>query len=319
MLRRWRAESNMSVPRRDLFLFIKILDGWFDNPAMPGIFQGPPQQPTTVGGKPQVDKLQAKEEKWGAYKAKVVAELETMAGEGWTVVYTDGSAKVVRGWAQAGFGAWYGPNALRNASDFIPLGEKQSVSRAELRGVLHAVRGRQWGERMVVVLDSEYVYKGITQWSSKWQRHQWRVSGRDVEHKGLWIAVLAERELAVLVVVCVARKLRPCPSYSRRRDRINLGLWRSLYKREGVTCASTQWYELIRKGLCCLGIQGAPAVRLFADLECSYHRKLIRPCLESLQHRLECCLPNAWCCPAGEPKWLLLIADVPLLFSDGQG
>ena len=143
-----------------------------------------------------MDKLQAKEEKWGAYKAKVVAELETMAGEGWTVVYTDGSAKVVRGWAQAGFGAWYGPSALRNASDFVPLGEKQSVSRAELRGVLCAVRGRQWGERMVVVLDSEYVYKGITQWSSKWQRHQWRVSGRDVEHKDLWIAVLAERELA---------------------------------------------------------------------------------------------------------------------------
>ena len=125
-----------------------------------------------------------------------LAELETMAGEGWTVVYTDGSAKVVRGWAQAGFGAWYGPNALRNASDFVPLGEKQSVSRAELRGVLHAVRDRQWEERMVVVLDSEYVFKGITQWSSKWQRHQWRVSGREVEHKDLWIAVLAERELA---------------------------------------------------------------------------------------------------------------------------
>ena len=42
VLRCWRAESNMSVPRRDLFLFINILDGWFDNPAMPGIFQGPP-------------------------------------------------------------------------------------------------------------------------------------------------------------------------------------------------------------------------------------------------------------------------------------
>ena len=49
---------------------------------------------------------------------------------------------------------------------------------------------------MVVVLDLEYVYKGITQWSSKWQRHHWRVSGRDVEHKDLWSAVLAERELA---------------------------------------------------------------------------------------------------------------------------
>ena len=39
---------------------------------------------------------------------------------------------------------------------------------------------------------------------------------------------LFERGCPVLVVVCVARKLRP--SYSRRRDRINLGLWRSLYK-----------------------------------------------------------------------------------------
>ena len=35
------------------------------------------------------------------------------------------------------------------------------------------------------------------------------------------------------VVVYVARKLRPCPSYSRRRDRINLVLWRSLDKRGG--------------------------------------------------------------------------------------
>ena len=41
---------------------------------------------------------------------------------------------------------------------------------------------------------------------------------------------LFERGCPVLVVVCVARKLRPCPSYSRRRDRINVGHWRSLYK-----------------------------------------------------------------------------------------
>ena len=41
---------------------------------------------------------------------------------------------------------------------------------------------------------------------------------------------LFERGCPLLVVVCVARKLRPCPSYSRRRDHINLGLWCSLYK-----------------------------------------------------------------------------------------
>ena len=143
-----------------------------------------------------MDRQQLKEEKWGAYKKKLVAELDSLVGEGWTVVYTDGSVKVVRGWAQAGYGAWYWHDSLRNSSDFVPLDEKQSVSRAELRGVVHAVRSRRWEERMIVVLDSEYVFKGITQWSSKWQRHQWRVSGKEVEHRELWMSVLAERELA---------------------------------------------------------------------------------------------------------------------------
>ena len=44
----------------------------------------------------------------------------------------------------------------------------------------------------------------------------------------------------VLVVVYVARKLRPCPSYSRGRDRVNLVLWRSLYRGGGdtTTCST---------------------------------------------------------------------------------
>ena len=39
-----------------------------------------------------MDKERLKEEKWGAYKKKLGAELESLAGEGWTIVYTDGSA-----------------------------------------------------------------------------------------------------------------------------------------------------------------------------------------------------------------------------------
>ena len=35
--------------------------------------------------------------------------------------------------------------------------------------------------------------------------------------------------------------LRPCPSYSRRRDRVNLGLLRSLYKGEGVRFSGVPW------------------------------------------------------------------------------
>ena len=36
--------------------------------------------------------------------------------------------------------------------------------------------------------------------------------------------------MCVSVIACVARRLRPFPNYSRRRDLINLGLWRGLYK-----------------------------------------------------------------------------------------
>ena len=36
-------------------------------------------------------------------------------------------------------------------------------------------RVRRVGERMVVVLDYEYVFKGITEWSPKWKHHGWRL------------------------------------------------------------------------------------------------------------------------------------------------
>ena len=44
----------------------------------------------------------------------------------------------------------------------------------------------------------------------------------------------------VSVVVCVALKLRPCPSYSGRRERNNSVHWRSLYKGGGGTYTAQQ-------------------------------------------------------------------------------
>ena len=65
-----------------------------------------------------------------------------------------------------------------------------------------------------------------------------------------YICALSSPFLVVACVpmfVCVARKLWPCLSYSRRRDRIDLGLLRSLDKRGGeVTLAKIRsghfWY-----------------------------------------------------------------------------
>ena len=156
------------------------------------------KQHLSTNAKPvkQRDKLKEKEEKWGKYRDAEVQRLQALAADGWTVAYSDGSAKTVRGWAQAGYGVWYARGSSRNCAAHVPVGERQSVSRGELRGVLHALLHRSPGERLVVVLDSEYVYKGIVEWSPKWRRHGWRTTGREVGHRDLWETILWERERA---------------------------------------------------------------------------------------------------------------------------
>ena len=75
-----------------------------------------------------------KEEKWGSHKQSLLAELERMSGEGWVVVYTDGLAKRVRGWMQAGYGVWFGDNSSRNFRAHVPAHERQSISRGGVAG-----------------------------------------------------------------------------------------------------------------------------------------------------------------------------------------
>ena len=115
---------------------------------------------------------------------------------GWTAAYTDGSSKTVRGWAQAGFGVWFHRESPRNHSAHVPTNERQSVSKGELRGVLHVILARRSGERLAVDMDSEYVFKGIMEWSPKWRRHAWRTSSGEVGHRDLWETILWERERA---------------------------------------------------------------------------------------------------------------------------
>ena len=160
------------------------LQAWGESRVM---FQRTPGAPTT-SRKPatQPGTLQEKELKWGEHKKTLLLELERMGQEGWVVVYTDGSAKRVRGWMLAGYGVWYGPHNTRNFSAHVPAHERQSISRGEVRGVLHAMLSRAVGERMVIVLDSEYVFKDITIWTEQWKRHGWRASTGEVGHRDLW-------------------------------------------------------------------------------------------------------------------------------------
>ena len=54
---------------------------------------------------------------------------------------------------------------------------------------------RQPAERLVVVLDSENVFKSIAEWSVKWWRHGWRCSTGEVGHKDLWERILLLQEM----------------------------------------------------------------------------------------------------------------------------
>ena len=118
-----------------------------------------------------------------------------MEEEGWIVVFTDGSAKQVGGGGgQAGFGVFFEVLSSRNFSARVPPHERQSVRRAELRGVLQALKLRWSGEHMVIVLDPEYVYKGIIEWSPKRRRHGWRTTSGEVGHRDLWEGILQLRE-----------------------------------------------------------------------------------------------------------------------------
>ena len=93
---------------------------------------------------------------------------------------------------------------------------RQSVSRAELRGVLRVLQLLRPGERMVIVLDSEYVYKGIIDWSHKWRRHGWKTASGEVGHRDLWETILQLREKGVGIYdwsgpcpMCVCRMNTP--------------------------------------------------------------------------------------------------------------
>ena len=90
------------------------------------------RDPTPVFLRPsvQVSAQEAKEKKGGDYRDKLESRLSVMQGEGWIVVFTDGSAKQVGGWWQAGFGVYLGrhhnaitPPPCRHMSDRVSVGQ----------------------------------------------------------------------------------------------------------------------------------------------------------------------------------------------------
>jgi len=68
---------------------------------------------------------------------------------------------------------------------------RHTSNRAELRAVISALSFRAWfGEgfqRLVIATDSEYVVRGVLEWSPVWKRRNWcTAKGTPVENRDLW-------------------------------------------------------------------------------------------------------------------------------------
>lgn len=125
------------------------------------------------------------------------------ACRGEMLVFTDGACSnngAVD--ASAGCGVIYGPDSVGFSFRLErcgPTGRKfpQTSNRAELRAVIAALQLRPWYDegfyRIVVATDSEYVVKGITEWTRSWISRGWvTCANRPVKNRDLWECLLAE-------------------------------------------------------------------------------------------------------------------------------
>lgn len=145
------------------------------------------------------------DEETGRIRAKTEEELSATktqpTGEfsGPIVVYTDGSSlgngKVG---AVGGVGVYFGPKDPRNVSE--PLrGDRQTNQRAELTAVARALDHIPIDRDVLIVTDSYYSIRCLTEWFQNWEKHNWRTSsGKVVENRDLIepiIARIRERDM----------------------------------------------------------------------------------------------------------------------------
>ncbi|MEJ6846776.1 ribonuclease H family protein [Sinorhizobium fredii] len=102
-----------------------------------------------------------------------------------TIVHTDGGCDSRRG----GLGAWAYTVHFPNGTYDEQVGSLAGTTnnRMEMMAVLRALEALEIGPAIKVVSDSEYVVKGLTQWSRNWVRNGWQTrDGKPVMNRDLW-------------------------------------------------------------------------------------------------------------------------------------
>ena len=77
-----------------------------------------------------------------------------------------------------------------NVSEFVPVGEPQTIGRAELRAVLRALNEVTMLQPAAILCDSKYIVDGCKGQAKKWQRNDWQTTAGPVKHTDLWKQIL---------------------------------------------------------------------------------------------------------------------------------
>lgn len=92
------------------------------------------------------------------------------------IVYCDGASRRGKDGipANASIGVYFGPDNAKNFGKYVPISLSQTNQVAELIALYEAIRVTvaTTGEltSLIVATDSEYVYKGVTEWIHKWKQ-----------------------------------------------------------------------------------------------------------------------------------------------------
>ena len=88
------------------------------------------------------------------------------------------------------FGVYFPSRPEMNVTDFIPVGELQTIGRAKLRAVPRALNEVTMLRPASIMCDSKYIMDGCNGHAMKWKRDEWRTASRPVKHTDLWKQIL---------------------------------------------------------------------------------------------------------------------------------
>ena len=179
----WATADETSLYRQESMHIYRELQLFISGAPM---FQGGVRAPTGAI-LPQRQRHLPKWIRWASLLPEKQREIDQKLKDGWDVCYTDGSRTETAGVSHAGYGVWYSAGNPRNVRAAVPAHEKQTIGRAELRGVLAAVQGKTPGVKLHIVTDSEIVWAGLQGKCAKWERHAWVGSRGALAHRDLWM------------------------------------------------------------------------------------------------------------------------------------